>query len=138
MVTILYPRTAKGQMLAQMAYAMGGRAAEEIFTGTSTTGASNDFEKATQIARDMVTKYGYGSDTGLAAWSSDDKMMSESTRSAIDREVITLLNDAMATARRAITVNKTVLSDLVGRLVEHETINGSELDGVIAKVSAVD
>ena len=127
----------RDQMLAQLAYAMGGRAAEEIIAGESSTGAASDFEKATQIARDMVTKFGYGGPTGYATWNTEGKELSESTKSMIDSIVIKMLDSAMATARRAITVNRNVLEELIDQLVEHETLNGSALQSIIDSVQKV-
>lgn len=135
----------RNQLLDQMAYAMGGRTAEEIVFHDPSTGASNDIEKATQIARTMVLEYGFSSKLGAVKWSSasndNDSMddiaphpYSDETQEIIDEEVRKLLETAHQEAYDILMQNRDVLDDLVTRLLEKETLNETELKQVFANV----
>ena len=121
--------------MRQLATLAGGRAAEELIFHTVTSGASNDIEKATRLARAMVTRYGMsdqfdlvaletvtnqylGGDTALAC--------SAETASKIDAEVNAIIKAAHDTARQILTENQDKLHELAAYLLEKETITGEE------------
>lgn len=135
----------RDQLLDQMAYAMGGRTAEEIVFHDPSTGASNDIEKATEIARKMVLEYGFSSKLGAVKWANaendNDSMddiaphpYSDETQHLIDEEVHKLLENAHQEAYDIIMNNRDVLDDLVTRLLEKETLGGKELRQVFAPI----
>lgn len=120
----------------------GGRAAEEIFFGQISTGASNDIEQATRLARAMVTRYGMsdkydmmaletvnnaylGGDTSLAC--------SSETAADIDREVLEIIRQAHEKARAIITANRPAMDEAASYLLEKETITGDEFMQILAK-----
>ncbi len=129
----------RNQLLDQIAYAMGGRIAEEIVFKDPTTGASNDFEKATNIARTMVTKYGMSAKVGaislgggnaepflgreLATHSNYSNEMAQQ----VDNEVRAILDQALDEAHKALTQNRKVLDQLAKELLEKETLNQDEI-----------
>lgn len=113
---------------SQLVSLMGGRAAEEIKFGVNavTTGASNDLERATIIARDMVTKWGF-SDTGLISFDDRDAdLVSEDTRMKIDEQVRMLLDKAYKKAKAILNKNKRNLKYVAEALIEKETIDQLE------------
>ncbi len=114
---------------------LGGRAAEEIVFDTVTTGAANDIEKATGIARSMVTQYGMSKKFGLIGLESvEDKYLSgrtvlncsDETAADVDTEVMQILKDAYKEAKRLLEENRPILDKLAGFLIEKETITGKE------------
>jgi cell division protease FtsH len=120
-----HSRTYKNSQLISL---MGGRAAEEIKFGENavTTGASNDLERATIIARDMVTKWGF-SDTGLISFDDRDAdLISEDTRMKIDEQVRILLDKAYKKAKAILNKNKRNLKHVADALIEKETIDQLE------------
>jgi cell division protease FtsH len=129
----------RNQLLDQIAWAMGGRIAEEIVFKDPTTGASNDFEKATNIARTMVTKYGMSSKIGaitLGSGTSEPFLgrelatqhsYSNEMAQQVDDEVRAILENALDEAHRAITLNRVVLDKLAKALLEQETLNQEEI-----------
>ncbi|KFI46978.1 cell division protease FtsH [Bifidobacterium bohemicum] len=132
----------RNQLLDQMAYAMGGRTAEEVVFHDPTTGASNDIEKATQIARQMVLEYGLSSRLGSVKWgnaqhdsdSSDNFIhdYSDHTAEIIDEEVEKLIETAHDEAWKIITQNRDILDELVRQLLVKETLNAKELEVIFA------
>ena len=132
----------RNELLDQMTYAMGGRAAEEVVFHDPSTGASNDIEKATQIARAMVIEYGFSSRLGSVKWEDsqqegglDDlkgRRISEATARVIDEEVRTLLETAHTEAWKIISDNRDVLDELVRQLLVKETLNRKELDEIFS------
>ena len=133
----------RNELLDQMAYAMGGRVAEEVVFHDPTTGASNDIEKATSIARQMVLQYGFSSKLGAIKWADENDQdagldalkphnYSEKTAEAIDEEVHNLIETAHEEAWRIITENRDVLDELVRQLLVKETLNKDELAAVFA------
>lgn len=127
-------------MLNRITTLTGGRAAEEIICGTITTGASNDIEQATKMARAMVTRFGMsekydmmaletvsnaylGGDTSLAC--------SAETAAEIDREVLQIIKDAHERAKRIITDNLDKMHETTGFLMEKETITGEEFMAIL-------
>ena len=133
----------KGQFEDMMAAAMGGRVAEEIIFEDVTTGASNDLEQATNIARTMVTRYGMSSKLGprtfgkreelvfLGREISEQRDYSEKVARDIDEEVYGLVEDAYQKATNVITDNRDRLSQLARHLMTHETVEGDELKEIL-------
>ncbi|MCA5893077.1 ATP-dependent zinc metalloprotease FtsH [Isoptericola sp. NEAU-Y5] len=139
--------TTRNELLDQLAYAMGGRVAEEIVFHDPTTGASNDIEKASAIARKMVTEYGMSERVGaikLGTGSGEPFMgrdmghtrdYSEAVAGTVDHEVRKLIESAHDEAWEVLTQYRDVLDDLVLRLLEKETLNQAELAEVFAPVT---
>ncbi len=136
--------TTRSQMLNQLAYMLGGRAAEELIFHDPTTGASNDIEKATGLARAMVTQYGmterlgairYGQEQGEVFLGRDMGHMrdySEEVAAAIDEEVRSLIETAHQEAYDILVNNRDVLDRLVLELLEKETLDKGEVEAVFA------
>ena len=134
----------RNQLLDQMAYAMGGRTAEEIVFHDPTTGASNDIEKATNIARTMVGEYGFSDRLGAIKWTEDDDQSdmgglaphkySERTAETIDEEVLKLVETAHTEAWTIINENRDILDELVRQLLVKETLNEKELAEIFAPI----
>ena len=134
----------RDQLLDQMAYAMGGRTAEEIVFHDPTTGASNDIEKATNIARTMVGEYGFSDRLGAIKWTEDDDQSdmgglaphkySERTAETIDEEVHKLVETAHTEAWTIINENRDILDELVRQLLVKETLNEKELAEIFAPI----
>jgi cell division protease FtsH len=138
----------RNQLLDQMAWAMGGRVAEEIVFHDPTTGASNDFEKATGIARSMVTQYGFSSTLGAVAFGSGGEVFigrdmaqkadySEATAQVIDVEVRALLEGAHQEAYAALNLNRDVLDALAKELMERETLQADDIAKIFANVKKI-
>ncbi|ACZ31993.1 ATP-dependent metalloprotease FtsH [Xylanimonas cellulosilytica DSM 15894] len=138
--------TTRNELLDQLAYAMGGRVAEEIVFHDPTTGASNDIEKATAIAKKMVVEYGMSEKVGaikLGTGSGEpflgrdyghQRDYSEAVAGTVDHEVRKLIEGAHDEAWEVLTQYRDVLDDLVLRLLEKETLNQHELAEVFAPV----
>lgn len=134
----------RNELLDQMAYAMGGRTAEEVVFHDPTTGASNDIEKATQIARKMVLEFGLSSSLGAVKWGDADNDQdsmnglvhnySDKTAEQIDQAVMKLIETAHTEAWRVITENRDVLDELVRQLLVKETLNEKELAAIFANM----
>ncbi|WP_084622549.1 ATP-dependent zinc metalloprotease FtsH [Demequina oxidasica] len=143
-----YSKT-RNQLLDNLAYAMGGRIAEELVFGDPSTGASNDIQQATDIARKMVTEYGLSSKVGSVrlAGSSGEVFMgrdmghgrdySEQLASVVDSEVRDLLDNAMAEAVLALSTNRKLLDTLAEELLEKETLAEDALAEIFAKVKRI-
>lgn len=125
----------KEELLTEIVTFYGGRAAEEIIFGDVTTGASNDIERATEIARAMVTQYGMSEKFGLIGLESiqnrylDGRTImncGEETESEVDREVMAILKQCYEKAYKLIEEHQDVLHKLAAHLVEKETITGKE------------
>lgn len=125
----------KDELLARITTLLGGRAAEEIVFDTVTTGASNDMEKATELARAMITQYGMSDKFGLMSLESvEDKYLSgrtalncsDKTAAEIDNEVKVLLRECYAKAKALILENREVLDKIATYLYEKETITGKQ------------
>ena len=131
--------TTRSEMLNQLAYMLGGRAAEELVFHDPTTGASNDIEKATTVARAMVTQYGmterlgaiqYGKENGEVFLGRDmghTRDYSEQVAAAIDEEVRSLIDHAHNEAFETLVDNRDVLDALVVQLLEKETLNKEQV-----------
>ena len=131
-------------MLSQISMLFGGRIAEEVFMNQMTTGASNDFERATGLARDMVTRYGMTEALGPMVYAENEgevflgrsvtktNNMSEATMQKVDAEVRRIIDMQYAQARKLIEDNKDKMHAMAKALLEWETIDGEQLDDIIA------
>ena len=138
--------TTRSEMLNQLAYMLGGRAAEELIFHDPTTGASNDIEKATAVARAMVTQYGmterlgaikYGQQQGEVFLGRDmghARDYSEEVAAAIDEEVRTFIEAAHQEAYDVLVDNREVLDALVLALLERETLDKGEIEEIFAEL----
>ena len=126
----------KAELLTKLKSLLGGRAAEEIVFGTVTTGASNDIQQATGLARNMVALYGMSEELGLMAAASVQNQYleghahmdcSDDTAAIVDRAVQKLLNDAYAGAKQLLTDNRSLLDEISEHLLLKETITGEEM-----------
>lgn len=136
----------RNELLDQLTYAMGGRVAEEIVFHDPTTGASNDIEKATEIARKMVTEYGMSSDVGpiKLGQASGEVFMgrdmghgrdySEGLAEKIDNEVRKLIEQAHDEAWKVLNDNRKILDQLATELLEKETLDHNQLATIFEKV----
>jgi cell division protease FtsH len=136
--------TTRNEMLDKLAYLMGGRAAEELVFHDPTTGAANDIEKATSLARAMVTKYGmterlgaikFGEDNGEPFLGRDighTRNYSEEIAAAVDEEVAVLISAAHQEAFDILVENRHVLDHLVLELLEKETLDKAQIAQVFA------
>ena len=115
---------------------VGGRAAEQVVFGVQTTGAANDIQRATALARNMVTQYGMGSNLGLMTTASVQNQYldgqaymdcAQSTAAQVDQEVKEILDSAYADAKRILTENRGLLDEISEFLLVKETITGDEL-----------
>ena len=141
--------TTRNQLLDQLAYSLGGRAAEELIFHDPSTGASNDIEKATALARAMVTQYGMTEAIGaikLGADSSEPFMgrdfghqrdYSESLASVVDSEIRKLIENAHHEAYEILVANRAILDEMVIQLLERETLNKEEIGIIFKKVKSV-
>jgi cell division protease FtsH len=136
-----YDRT---YMLSQISMLFGGRIAEEVFMNQMTTGASNDFERATQIARDMVMRYGMSEALGPMVYAENEgevflgrsvtktTNMSESTMKKVDDEVRSIIDGQYNLARSLIEENTDKMHAMANALLEWETIDSDQLDDIMA------
>ncbi|MDJ0323754.1 ATP-dependent zinc metalloprotease FtsH [Cryobacterium sp. PH31-AA6] len=136
----------RNELLDQLAYAMGGRVAEEMVFHDPTTGASNDIEKATATARKMVTEYGMSAAVGplklgqssgevfLGRDMGHQRDYSEQMAENVDREVRELLEAAHDEAYEVLGRNRAILDRLAAALLEHETLSQAELTPIFADV----
>jgi cell division protease FtsH len=135
----------RSQLGAQLVVALGGLAAEELVFGEPSTGAENDLEQATDVARDMVTRYGMAPRLGrarLAGKASDGFLggtlpmgpISGATHQELDAEVTRIIADAETRAADLLDAHRDVLDLLAARLEAEETIEGADLETVLALV----
>ncbi|OYN84638.1 ATP-dependent zinc metalloprotease FtsH [Parenemella sanctibonifatiensis] len=136
----------RGELLDQLAYMLGGRAAEELIFHDPTTGASNDIEKATKVARSMVTEYGMTERLGAIRFGAGDqepflgremggggnRTYSEEVAGIIDEEVARLIHQAHQEAYQVLQDNRDVLDELVRQLFQHETLNKHQVEQIFA------
>ena len=129
----------------QLEVLTGGRTAEEVVFGSITTGASNDIEKATQLARGMVTKYGMSSQFDMVSLEVTQNQYlggesqltcSAETAARVDAEVNDLIKQAHERAREILTKDRHAMDVLAGFLLERETITGAEFMDLLGKVDA--
>jgi cell division protease FtsH len=133
----------KDRMLNMMAMLFGGRIAEEVFMNQMTTGASNDFERATQLARDMVMRYGMTDSLGPMVYAENEgevflgrsvtqtKNMSEATMQKVDIEVRRIIDEQYARARKLIEDNAGKMHAMANALLELETIDADQIDDIM-------
>ena len=131
-------------MLNKISMLFGGRIAEEIFMNQMTTGASNDFERATQMARDMVTRYGMTEALGPMVYADNEgevflgrsitktTNMSEETMQKVDSEIRKIIDTQYSVARQLIEDNKDKMHAMARALLEWETIDTDQLDDIMA------
>ena len=127
--------SSREELIVELQTMLGGRAAEQVVFGIATTGASNDIERATELARKMVTQYGMSDKLGLMALSTvsnpylDGSTMmncADSTSSAADEEIHKLLMDCYEDAKRLLTEHRALLDEIAMYLLTKETITGDE------------
>ena len=140
--------TTRNQLLDQLAYSLGGRAAEELIFHDPSTGASNDIEKATALARAMVTQYGMTEAIGAIKLGSDasepfmgrdygyQRDYSENVAATVDAEIRNLIETAHQEAFDILVENRATLDAMVLRLLERETLNKEEIFEIFAKVNS--
>ena len=131
-------------LMSRVAVLFGGRIAEELFMNQMTTGASNDFERATQMVRDMVTRYGmsdalgpmvYGENEGevfLGRSVTTHKNVSEATMQKVDAEIRRIIDEQYALARRLLDENRDKVEAMTAALLEWETIDADQIDDIMA------
>ena len=134
----------RDHMLQRIAVLFGGRIAEEIFMNQMTTGASNDFERATQMARDMVTRYGMSDAMGPMVYAENEgevflgrsittqKNVSEETMQKVDAEIRKIIDEQYAVARRLLEDNRDKVEAMAKALLELETIDADQIDDIMA------
>ena len=134
----------KERMLNTIAVLFGGRIAEEVFMNQMTTGASNDFERATQIARDMVTRYGMTDELGPMVYAENEGEVflgrsitkqvnvSEETMQKVDKEIRKIIDEQYAAARKLIEDNQDKMHAMARALLEWETIDSDQIADIMA------
>lgn len=132
----------KSYLLSRIAVLFGGRIAEELFMNQMTTGASNDFERATSMARDMVTRYGM-SDLGVMVYGENEgevflgrsvtqhKNVSEATMQKVDAEIRRILDEQYSLARKLLEDNRDKVEAMTKALLDWETIDAEQIDDIM-------
>ena len=133
----------KDQMLAEICMLFGGRVAEEIFVGNISTGASNDFERATSIARDMVTRYGMSEEMGPMVYGDNEgevflgrsitthKNLSDVTLQKVDKEIRRIIDEQYALAKKILTESRDKVEVMTDALMEWETIDADQIKDIM-------
>lgn len=133
----------KERMLCTIAVLFGGRIAEELFMNQMTTGASNDFERATAMARDMVTRYGMSEELGPMVYAENEgevflgrsvtktTHMSEDTMQKVDRQIRKIIDEQYAVARTILENNREKVEVMAKTLLEWETIDADQINDII-------
>lgn len=131
----------KDRMMEELAILFGGRAAEEVFLHSMSTGASNDFERATKMARDMVTRYGMSDSLGTMVYvdtesesmfgRTSSKTVSELTQQKVDSEIRALVDSQYALARSILEQNRDKVEAMVAALLEWETIDAEQINDIM-------
>ena len=134
----------KSRMLDTISVLFGGRIAEEVFMNQMTTGASNDFERATAIARDMVTRYGMTDELGPVVYAENEgevflgrsitktTHMSEETMQKVDKQIRKIIDEQYALARKLIEDNQDKMHAMAKALLEWETIDAEQIDEIMS------
>ena len=132
----------KNKMLEEISILFGGRIAEEVFMKQMSTGASNDFERATKLARDMVTRYGMSDKLGTMVYVGQDqdsffgamssKTISEATQQKVDAEIRRILDEQYSVARKLIEKNRRKVETMAKALLEYETIDADQINDIMA------
>ena len=131
----------KDRMMEELAILFGGRAAEEVFLHSMSTGASNDFERATKMARDMVTRYGMSDSLGTMVYVDTEsesifgrnstKTVSELTQQKVDAEIRALVDSQYALARSILEQNRDKVEAMVAALLEWETLDAEQITDIM-------
>ena len=128
----------KDKMLEEISILFGGRIAEEVFVGQMSTGASNDFERATALARAMVTKYGMSDVLGTMVYADQDagfgvhnKTISEATQQKVDAEIRRILDEQYAVARGILEEKRDIVEAMTAALLEWETIDAEQIRAIM-------
>ena len=129
----------KDKMLEELAILFAGRLAEEIFVGEISTGASNDFERATKLARAMVTRYGMSDALGTMVYADDkesgfglqNKTISEATQQKVDAEIRRILDEQYEVARRILEDKREAVEAMTAALLEWETIDAEQVKAIM-------
>lgn len=136
----------KKELEARLVELMAGRAAEEIVFETVTTGAANDIQQATNVARAMVTQYGMSDKFGLMGLESQESQYltgrnvlncGDATAAEIDQEVMKILKDSYQEAIRLLSDNKDAMDQIAAFLIEKETITGKEFMQIFRRVKGI-
>lgn len=134
----------KERLLNTIAVLFGGRIAEEVFMNQMTTGASNDFERATAIARDIVTRYGMTDNLGPVVYAENEgevflgrsvtqtTQVSEATMQKVDQEIRSIIDEQYKVARDIIESNRDKMEAMAAALLEWETIDADQIDDIMA------
>ena len=134
----------RDQMLAQICMLFGGRVAEQMFTGDISTGASNDFERATHLAREMVTRYGMSEALGPMVYAENEgeiflgrsitthKNISEATMQKVDAEIRRILDEQYARACKVLEEHRDKVEAMTAALLEWETIDAEQIGDIMA------
>jgi cell division protease FtsH len=132
----------KNKMLEEISILFGGRIAEEVFMKQMSTGASNDFERATKLARDMVTRYGMSDKLGTMVYVGQDqdsffgamssKTISEATQQKVDAEIRRILDEQYSVARKLIEKNRRKVEAMAKALLEYETIDADQINDIMS------
>lgn len=131
----------KDKMLEEISILFGGRIAEELFMHQMSTGASNDFERATKLARDMVTRFGMSDTLGTMVYVDNDqdsffgrmssRTVSEATQQKVDAEVRRILDEQYAVARKLLEDNRDKVEAMTAALLEWETIDAEQIEDIM-------
>jgi cell division protease FtsH len=131
----------KDKMLEEISILFGGRIAEEIFVGQMSTGASNDFARATKLARSMVTRFGMSESMGVMVYEDSEnegffggsvKTISEATQQKVDAEIRNILDGQYGLARRLLEENREKVEMMTKALLEWETIDADQINDIMA------
>jgi cell division protease FtsH len=132
----------KDKMLEEIAILFGGRISEEIFMHQMSTGASNDFERATKLARAMVTRYGMSETLGTMVYEDTEqdayfgrmsaKTVSEATQQKVDTEIRSILDAQYALSRRLLEENREKVEMMARALLEWETLDADQISDIMA------
>lgn len=132
----------KGKMLEDISILLAGRIAEEIFMHQMSTGASNDFERATKLARAMVTRFGMSEEMGVMVYDDTEqdmffggrmasKTISEATQQKVDAEIRRILDERYVVARNLLEANRDKVEKMASLLLEYETLDAQQIDNVM-------
>ncbi len=131
----------RDKMLEEISILFGGRIAEEVFMNQMSTGASNDFERATKLARDMVTRYGMSDSMGTMVYVDNDqdsffgrmssRTVSEATQQKVDAEVRRILDEQYGIARKLLEDNRDKVEAMAAALLEWETIDAEQINDIM-------
>ena len=134
----------KDQMLTEISVLFGGRIAEDLFVKNISTGASNDFERATKIARDMVTRYGMSDLLGPMVYADNEgevflgrsvtqtRTMSETTMQTVDKEIRRIIDEQYAVSTKILTDHAPQVEAMMAALMEYETIDADQIADIMA------